>query len=83
MIEFLHLREFAATMSPEEYVARHAHEYVLAGPLGYRYAYPVFDVWIGTVADLLQDRLAVARLRQEYLTPEEIEAAEAYENDPF
>jgi hypothetical protein len=70
-------------MSPEEYVARHSHEYVLAGPLGYRYDDPAFDAWIGAVADLLHDRTSVVRLRQQHLSPSEIQAAERYENDPL
>lgn len=60
-------------LSPDEYVARHAH---LLGNFSFhlfRYDDPVLATWLGRIAQLLQDDAEIERCRRRYLTPVEMD----------
>lgn len=81
MIEYFELRSFAASMSPEEYVARQSHTHYLAGPFGYHHPEAQLDAWMGCVGEMLGESAIIANLRRRYLTPTEVAEVEAAENE--
>lgn len=70
------------SMSPEEFVARHAHQILAFSLHRYQYQDQRLKAWFQDVYELLRDRARVRELRREYLTPAEIEAAERSEENP-
>src|SRR5262245_42248591 len=69
-------------LSPEEFAARHGHEFAMFPFHQNRYQRPGMTEWVQQLAQVffapgLPDRLR--RLRERYLTPEEIERVEEYE----
>lgn len=73
-------------LSPEEFAARHGHEFATFNFHERRYRRAGMNEWVQQLAELflapgLPERLR--RLREKYLTPEEIRQAEEYERDPF
>jgi hypothetical protein len=77
---------FPLEMSPEEFAARHGHEFVLFSYDEVRYAHPGLTEWVQRLGDIFfgrNDAPSVRELRKKYLTPEEIEAAEHFEEDPL
>jgi hypothetical protein len=60
-------------MSPEEYAARHGHEWLCFGLPLYRYRDPALGEWIRRLGEILFDQGdALERCRLRYLTPEEL-----------
>jgi hypothetical protein len=75
---------FPFAMSPEEYAARHAHEWYCFSFDDYRYADPVMERWIHRLGDILFRREgapSVAELRERYLTAAERAAVAAREKE--
>jgi hypothetical protein len=73
-------------LPPEEFAARHGHEFAMFSFHQYRYCRAGMTEWVQQLAEVffapgLPERLR--RLRERYLTPEEIERVEEYERDPF
>src|SRR5947208_15223320 len=59
-------------MSPEEYVARHAHALGCFSFHFYRYRDPTLGAWVRRVGELLSSEEEVERCRQRYLSAEEL-----------
>jgi hypothetical protein len=60
-------------ISPEEYAARHAHEW---GPFSfhlYRYRDRALGAWVQRLGEILSNEGELDRCRQRFLTPEELE----------
>lgn len=77
---------FRLEMAPEEYAARHGHEFVLFSFDDYRYSRPELTLWVQRLGDIFFKRHGAStlrELRERFLTAVEIEAAEAHERDPF
>src|SRR5687767_3258603 len=77
---------FRLDLSPEEYAARHAHEFMTFSFGRWSYRHPGMTEWVQELdafffaPDLLTRLRAV---RERYLSPAEIEAVEAHERDPL
>jgi hypothetical protein len=79
-------RLFPFEMSPEEYAARHAHQWYCFSMDDYRYADARIERWIHRLGDILFQRdgaPSVRELREQYLTKEEREIVEAKEREEF
>ena len=61
-------------MSPEEYAARHAHQFGCFSFHLYRYADAALEAWIRRVGEILSTEGETERCRQRFLTPQEIES---------
>jgi uncharacterized protein (TIGR02452 family) len=77
---------FRLDLSPEEYAARHAHEFVMFSFGRWSYRTPGMTEWVQQLdafffAPGLAKRLRA--LRERYLSPAEIEAVEAREREPL
>jgi hypothetical protein len=75
---------FPLAMSPEEYAARHARQWLCFSFDDYRYADPALDRWIHRLGDILFHRHAapsLAELRARYLSAEEREQAERHQEE--
>jgi hypothetical protein len=59
-------------LSPEEYVARHAHALGCFAFHGYRYRDPALGAWVRRVGELLSTEGEVERCRQQFLSAEEL-----------
>src|SRR5262245_58492533 len=71
-------------LSPEEYAARHAHEWGCFSFHRYRYRDPTLSAWIRRLGEILFDRNEVERCRQRFLTQEELAEVRRQEaNDAF
>jgi len=80
------LSRFKLELSAEEYAARYGHQFALFNYDNYRYQTDGMTEWVDRLSDFffaddLQGRLRAAR--EKYLTLEEIEQFEAFEQDPF
>jgi hypothetical protein len=63
--------------TPEEYAARHAHEWMSFSFDDYRYSDPELDAWIARLGQIFFKRPgapSIESLRAQFLTPQEIEA---------
>ncbi|WP_053232311.1 hypothetical protein [Sandaracinus amylolyticus] len=63
--------------TPEEYAARHFHEWMCFSFDEFRYSDPELDAWIARLGQIFFERPgapSVEELRARFLTPEEIEA---------
>ena len=58
--------------SPEEYAARHAHEWGCFSYHRYRYRDPALGAWIGRLGAILSSEGEIERCRQRFLTAEEL-----------
>ena len=58
-------------MSPEEYAARHAHQWGCFSFHRYHYLDPVLGRWVRRLGEILFTEGEVARWRSQFLTPEE------------
>ena len=72
--------------SPEEFAARYGHEFAMFSFHERHYSRPGMNEWVHALAEIflapgLPERLR--RLREKYLTPEEIRQAEEFERSPF
>lgn len=61
-------------MSPEEYAARHAHEWGCFSYDHYSFRDPALGAWVRRFQEILEKEGEVERCRQKYLTTEELEA---------
>jgi hypothetical protein len=61
-------------LSPEEYVARHAHTLGNFSFHLYRYRDPALGDWIRRVAEILCTKEEIERCRERYLSPNELAA---------
>ena len=61
------------TMSPEEYAAREAHNWLSFGFGDFIYADPALNEWIHTLDDIFATPGRVEAARRKYLTSEEID----------
>lgn len=80
------LELFRLDMSPDEYAARFGHEFAMFSFDDHRYSRPALTLWIQRLADIFFKRHgapSLRELREKFLTPSEIEAAEQHEKDPF
>lgn len=66
-------------MSPEEYVARHAHALGCFSLHFYRYRDPALGAWVHRVGEILSTEEGVERCRQQFLSSEERAAARRQE----
>ena len=77
---------FRLDMTPEEYAARFAHEWVCFSFDERRYSAPGLTAWIQRLGDIFFGRNgapSLRELRERFLTPTEIAAAEAREREPL
>ena len=80
------LELFHLEMTPEEYAARFGHEFALFSFDEFRYSRPGLTEWVQRLGDIFFKREGAPTLRElrdKFLSPSEIEAAERYERDPF
>ncbi len=68
-------------LSPEEYVARHAHALGCFSFHFYRYRDPALGAWVRRVAELLSTEGEVERCRQQFLSPEELATVHRQERE--
>jgi hypothetical protein len=73
-------------LSPEEFAARHGHEFAMFNFHNHNYQRSGMNEWVQQLAHIflapgLPERLR--QLREQYLTEEEIRQVEEYERDPF
>lgn len=71
------------TMSPEEYVARNAHNWGCFSLDQHAYRDPILGAWVKRVGELLSAPDEAERCRLQYLTPDELAAVRARQQDPF
>ena len=79
-------RLFRLDLSPEEYAARYGHQFAMFSFDEYQYRTPGMTEWVQQLGEIFFAQDLPARLRQlreKYLSAEEIEEVEAYEQDPF
>ena len=77
---------FPLDMSPEEYAARHAHNWMCFSFDDYRYPDARLERWIHRLGDIMFGREGappMRELRERYLTDEERRAVEAREQEEF
>ncbi len=70
-------------MSPEEYAARHAHEWGCFSLHLYRYRDPVLGAWVRRLGEIIFSDEELDRCRQQYLTPEELAKVLKEEEEGF
>ncbi len=68
-------------LSPEEYVARHAHALGSFSFHFYRYADPTLGQWVGRVGELLTADGEIERCQERYLSPRELDAVRQQQAD--
>lgn len=80
-------RQFLSTddlqMSPEEYAARHAHQWGCFSLHQYRYADPVLGAWDRRLGEILFSSVEIERCRHRFLTTEELAAINKKETEGF
>jgi len=59
-------------LSPEEYAARHAHEWGCFAYHRYRFQDPILGAWIRRLGEILSSANEIEDCRQRFLTPEEL-----------
>ena len=70
-------------LAPEEYIARHAHEWGCFSFHEYGYDDASLGAWVKRVGELLFADGEVERCRSQYLTPDELAAVRAREAEDF
>lgn len=60
-------------LAPDEYVARHAHRIGAFALHRYRYRDPGLATWVGRVGELLASESEIARCRERFLSPAELD----------
>ena len=79
-------RTFPIDQSPEEYAARHAHEWVSFSFDDYRFCDERLDAWIQRLGDIFFRRNGAPSLhdlRRRFLTEEELAAVAQREGEEF
>lgn len=77
---------FRLDMTPEEYAARFGHEFALFSFDDFRYTEPGLTEWVQRLGDIFFKRNGaptLQQLREQFLSPAEIETVEQHERDPF
>jgi len=69
--------------SPEEYAARHAHQWGCFSYHRYRYQDPTLGAWVRRLHEILASPDEVKRCRQRFLTPAELADAHRKDAEPF
>lgn len=70
-------------LSPEEYAARRAHDWGCFALHLYSFRDPVLGAWVKRFGELFSIDGEIERLRQQYLTPVELAAVRAREQEPW
>jgi hypothetical protein len=70
-------------MSPEEYAARHAHEWACFALHRYRYRDAALGAWARRLGEILATEGEVERCRQRFLTPEELATVRRQETEAY
>lgn len=70
-------------MSPEEYAARHGHEWGCFSFHLYRYRDPVLGAWVRRLGEILSIEGEVERCRLRFLNPEELAKVRHQETEEF
>jgi hypothetical protein len=70
-------------LSPEEYVARHAHAWGCFSLHLYRYQDPALGAWVRRVGELLSTEGEVERCRQRFRSPEELATVRRQQAEDF
>ena len=68
-------------MSPEEYAARHAHQWGCFSLHQYQYADPLLGAWVRRLGEILSSEEEVERCRRRFLTAEELAAVRREERE--
>ena len=66
-------------LTPEEYVARHAHSLGAFSFHFYRFSDPGLGTWVRRVGELLSSEEDVQRCRRQFLSPDELALARQHE----
>ena len=77
---------FRLDLSPEEYAARFGHQFATFSFDNFRYSRPGLTEWVQRLGDIFFKRdgaPTLRELRERFLSPSELEAAEQFERDPF
>ena len=77
---------FPFDMSPDEYAARHAQDWIAFSFDDYRYSDPAVERWIHRLGDILFQRdgaPSLDELRRKYLTDDERRKVEARAREEF
>jgi hypothetical protein len=69
--------------SPEEYAARHAHEWACFALHRYRYRDSALGAWVRRLGEILATEDEVERCRQRFLTPEELAEVQKQETEAY
>lgn len=70
-------------MSPEEYAARHAHQWGCFALHLYRFRDSMLGAWVRRIGEIYSDSDELDRCRQRFLTPEEITEVKRQEVEAF
>jgi hypothetical protein len=70
-------------LSPEEYAARHAHQWLCFSYHRYRYRDPALGAWVRRVGELLFDEEELEHCRRRILTSEELAEVRRQEAEGF
>jgi hypothetical protein len=70
-------------MTPEEYAARHGHEWACFALHRYRYRDPALGNWIRRLAEVLFTAGELERCQQYFLTPQELQGVREREAEEF
>jgi len=70
-------------LSPEEYAARHAHNWGCFSAHRYHYRDAVLGAWVRRFGEILFDDEELERCRQRFLTAEEYAEVKRREGEPF
>jgi hypothetical protein len=70
-------------MTPEEYAARHGHEWECFGLRLYRYRDPALGAWVRRLGEILFDGAELERCRRRILTAEEYAEVKRREAEEF
>jgi hypothetical protein len=70
-------------LSPEEYAARHAHEWGCFSFHKYRFRDPALGAWIRRLGEILDDEEEIQRCRERFLTPEELAEVRRQASQPL
>lgn len=70
-------------MSPEEYAARNAHNWLLFSTYLCRFRDPILGAWVRRFGEIWSSKEELERCRQKYLTPEELAEVRRQEAEDF
>lgn len=68
-------------MSPDEYAARHAHEWGCFGLHHYKYEDDALGAWVRRFGEILDSAVELDRCRRQFLTPAEIAEVHRQESE--